>query len=302
MIKVWKSNFDSKRIEQTVRLRNRSGFTLIEVLLSLALTVVLLLALYSVFDLYQRVTISGRVDVERAQIARALMRMVELDLRSCTFQPSEEEEAAVSEEEDTEATVVEISTPEEALSGTATGIVGDAYSIVIYTSRPARSTSSSGGTTRLSDMRSVSYFLADPSADGLQGTVGQQVAGQSSTIDSSGIQGLARLDGDQLSMQLADSQSDTESLADSSELLAPEINYLQFQYFDGIEWLEEWDSSAMGSLPLAVEIVVGFRPADNVIQQETSSASSEMASDLHRYVVSLPLAEPAILIQQGYAE
>ena len=176
----------------------RHGFTLIEVLLSLGLTVVLMLAVYSVFDLYRQVTVAGRADVERAQIVRAVVRKMELDLRSCVFQPPGEESEAATEE----VVADEISTA-DALASNISGIVGDATSIVISTSRPLRGmeyTPFLEGEligSRTSDLRSVSYFLADPAADGLQGTVGQSAEDQYDKT-SDGIQGLARLEGDRL--------------------------------------------------------------------------------------------------------
>jgi hypothetical protein len=48
------------------------------------------------------------------------------------------------------------------------------------------------------------------------------------------------------------------------DLLAPEMKYLRFRYFDGVDWVDKWDISKdlegkMGnSLPQAVEVTVGY--------------------------------------------
>jgi hypothetical protein len=49
------------------------------------------------------------------------------------------------------------------------------------------------------------------------------------------------------------------------DLLAPEVKYLRFRYFDGVDWLDRWDfSKGLGSgglgnsLPQAVEVTVGY--------------------------------------------
>jgi len=49
------------------------------------------------------------------------------------------------------------------------------------------------------------------------------------------------------------------------DLFAPEMKYLRFRYFDGVEWLDRWDfsqgigSGGLGnSLPQAVEVTVGY--------------------------------------------
>jgi hypothetical protein len=59
-----------------------------------------------------------------------------------------------------------------------------------------------------------------------------------------------------------------ESKAESVDLdlLAPEMKYLRFRYFDGIDWLDKWDIGADlegqtgNSLPQAVEVTVGYTP------------------------------------------
>jgi prepilin-type N-terminal cleavage/methylation domain-containing protein len=300
MIKAEVTAQSLQRVNRRAFPVNRYGFTLIEVLLSLALTVVLMLAIFTVFDLYQRVTVSGRDDVERAQIARAVMRKIELDLRSCIYQaPPEEEEEAAIEETGSEDFIIEEIDTQAAVSGSTTGIVGDLDSIVIITSRPVRSMDYS---SFLSDMRSVSYFLADPSATGLRGTVANLAIEQIQNQDEdsfSGVQGLARLEGDRLAMGLADEQADEDALAENTRILATEINYLQFHYFDGVEWVDVWDSTETGGLPQAVEIVIGFRPPAGSASSAAAGSDTDVTMDLHRYVVSFPLSEPAVLIQEG---
>jgi hypothetical protein len=47
----------------------------------------------------------------------------------------------------------------------------------------------------------------------------------------------------------------TESIYGSAKLLAAEVTSLQFQYYDGVEWLPEWNSDELGGLPLAIEVL-----------------------------------------------
>lgn len=47
------------------------------------------------------------------------------------------------------------------------------------------------------------------------------------------------------------------------DLFAPEMKYLRFRYFDGVEWIDKWDVGDQGggmgnSLPQAIEITVGY--------------------------------------------
>ena len=87
----------------------------------------------------------------------------------------------------------------------------------------------------------------------------------------------------------AEADGDLSVMADRAEFLAPEIDLLLFRYFDGIEWMEEWDSEALGALPLAIEITIGFvpPPEDDVLR----AAAAGSIPDSYRFVVALPLAE-----------
>jgi hypothetical protein len=54
----------------------------------------------------------------------------------------------------------------------------------------------------------------------------------------------------------ASQNGDYDIFMRNAESLAPEVVGLEFRYFDGTEWLSEWNSQEMNGLPLAVEIGV----------------------------------------------
>jgi hypothetical protein len=100
-----------------------------------------------------------------------------------------------------------------------------------------------------SDMKTVSYYLGSedgtviPSGGGLSG------------IDVRG-RGLYRHTLDRaVSTYAMESGSANKSLG-KTDLLADEVIGLQFMYFDGAGWAEEWDSSSMEGLPVAIEITL----------------------------------------------
>lgn len=64
------------------------GFTLLEVVLALGLTSLLLAAVYSALQMHWMYSYVGQVEMERAQVARALFRRIEIDLRSVVIQRS----------------------------------------------------------------------------------------------------------------------------------------------------------------------------------------------------------------------
>ena len=74
----------------------RNGFTLFEVVVALSLSVLLLAGIYAGMDLYWRFSTTGQEEVERAQIARAVLRQIETDLRSVVYQSPEMTAAATA--------------------------------------------------------------------------------------------------------------------------------------------------------------------------------------------------------------
>ena len=82
-----------------------------------------------------------------------------------------------------------------------------------------------------------------------------------------------------------------------AELLAPEVGSVQFRYFDGVEWLESWDSSTEERLPNAVEVTLEFRSiADSEDQSDVLAGglASELDDKPFRFVIALPLAPPPL--------
>ena len=79
-----------------VRIPNR-GFTLVELLLAMALTLTLMTMLYTAMDLHYRFSTMGQIEVERSQIARSLLSQMAADIRSTVYRPEE-----VPEEEETQ--------------------------------------------------------------------------------------------------------------------------------------------------------------------------------------------------------
>ena len=297
------------------RCANNAGFTLVEILLALGLSVALMVAVYSALDLYRHFTTVGRDEMKQSQLARSLLRKMEADIRSSMFQPPKKNATSISTRSSSENSnsssnssssssdnstsapsddQSHIIDPIDALSGEKTGIFGDAETLVLHVNRPSRPLLLTAETTddilpgHESDLRSIAYFLATPGAAGLQGLVGDDGSGGSGEKAAGGF---ARLEGDRLRITLADETTDMETLSSQTEILAREINFLGFRYytkgFDGLEWLESWNSTSDGGLPLAIEITLGFGSPE---EQESTKQSDDQSSKIYRLVVSLPLS------------
>lgn len=57
------------------------------------------------------------------------------------------------------------------------------------------------------------------------------------------------------------------------------LTNVQFQYFDGISWKREWNSDRVGGLPLAVALVFDFPARADMMPTEVSSAPSAIGNE-----------------------
>lgn len=267
----------------------RNGFTLVEVLLSMTLVIVLIVAVYAGLDVYRRISTVGRAEVDRSQLARAIQQKIAVDIRSVIFTPPKQETAEETEGEAADESLTEEteSLPEELDPATASsagskGVVGNSTMLVLNISRPPRGLNYSSfldagdARSRTSDLISVTYLLAGSNGP----NVAQLIA------SNSGKTGLARMAGDRLSLDQADEEGNDQLLAESGTVIAEEVNLLEFRYFDGTDWLDAWDSRTSGTLPRAIEVTIGFESA------VADPDGGTKAAYVKRFVVTLPAADP----------
>ncbi len=292
----------------SVRRGSRRGLTLLELILAVGLGLLLVSGIYSAIELSARRTTAGKAELERLQIARAILRRMELDLRATMFDAdsavtdsgtvTDEASASsistsdgtASDEASADTTSTTIGTGEdddETWTGSL-GIRGNATELWIdlsYIRRELEFTPE--GTTLGSDLKTVAYFLT--SAESPVETDPDAVIVRT---DADGV-GLARSMGDRSVLRTLNASSGDSILPGPTELLAPEVNALKFRYFDGLAWYEEWDSSTAGALPRAVEISLSFESAaapTGVLGVNAVNASTKQV----RLVVAIPVSEPVL--------
>ena len=245
---------------QSVVHDSRSGFSLIEVLIALALTVLLLSAVYAAVGLHLRYQVAGRDQIARAQLMRALIHKVEFDLGGIAFQLEEEESTDDSDSTTSSATT---STSLTALSTESTpqpfGLVGTSEIMHLCVSKPIRELtydslySGSAVTGRTTELATVTWGIAPVNPDLLiDPTEPAHDNKVSSRLDRRPLTGLGRRTLDFYAFDAA-----TDEL-DEVDLMAPEITQVKFQYFDGVGWADSWDSRTAGALPRAVLVTFGF--------------------------------------------
>lgn len=284
------------------------AFTLMEILLALGLGMVLLASAWKGVELHWRYTTAGQLDMERCQLARTLLQKMALDIRSVVYRSealtvqsaaggttggeTDEEGTSGESSSSTSESESETGSEEDRYFDQAVGVIGDGLSLTLHVSKPSRGsllTTLADGSqleATASDQQTVEYFLA-----GTLGAESGQPVEVFSTDGTIASQGLVRTQGDRFEIALADMVGSDSSALRDTRVLAPEVNLLQFRYFDGVEWVEEWDSVTYGALPTAIEITLGFEPPDaNVAPMLAQTAS--VLTETYRLVVALPLAEP----------
>lgn len=144
-----------------------------------------------------------------------------------------------------------------------------------------------------SDIKTVVFFLqSDENGSPLLPTeLGGRVGYAEPSTTGRG-RGLMRSQQDRAVLSLAESSGSDIAVYSAAKMLAEEVVGLQFQYFDGTEWLEEWDSSTTGTLPRAVKIMLTLQPTYAMSEAELAKSPTAAAPPEFNYslVVRLPSA------------
>ena len=265
-------------------------------MLSLTLAIILLGAIYAAMEQSWRLTASGRHEMARSQVTRALIKRIAQDVRAVMFVAPPPSDGETDEESSTSSTSTASSTStgagatgttdttttdttETEPSAKSIGIRGDATRLELHISRARRdlnfAANVDGNTveTRTSDLQAVTYSLALGSSG------------------STGGSGLIRSEGDRLIVQAIETDGGDALTASRSQSLAPEVSSLAFRYFDGVAWYMVWDSTENGYLPRAIEVSIGFTPVGTrggpLINVPVSASV-----DQFRTVILVPVADP----------
>ncbi|MHC4406314.1 MAG: prepilin-type N-terminal cleavage/methylation domain-containing protein [Planctomycetota bacterium] len=305
----------------------RQGYTLLEVLLALALAAMVFLALAMAVDFQLRAVEAGRDGVEEAQLARVLLHRMAADLRGAvpyqaidydslgstdgsggessgtdgmTGEMGEDsgdwdlEDWELEEDEDADAgTETTGEALESGVPQSVPGVYGGTDWIQVDVGRLPRLELNEStampvdgavpATINSGDVRTVAYFVA--AADQLGGAL---------AADGSPAAGLVRRESDRAASAYASDQGFLEWNGLASTPLATEVQSIEFSYFDGTDWVDEWDSGEMGGLPFAVEILLTVGPSQQGVDEFSPAADAALPegdSLVYRLVVDLPAAK-----------
>lgn len=309
------------------RPRRARGFTLLEVILSLALVTLVLAAMGAATVFHYRAVESAKSRLAEAQLARAVLERMAQDIRGAVpYDPvnfaqlipglvtrtSQSDLADAASAAGLDASMLfsdggdSLSDMgQDAASGSlpqsVPGLYGEIDWIQVDVSRLPRPDQlqseiflSADGMLidRVSDVKTVTYFILDPAE-----ASGYTIASTPGVTAFEQQGGLVRRELDRAVTAYLAETGELDQIDNTLQPIAPEVEAVEFAYFDGSSWTDSWDSDLQGTLPTAVEIRLYLRPAESrrntAVWTGTSAAgSSTDTGDLRMYrtVVYLPAA------------
>lgn len=285
----------------------RTGFTLLETMLAVALSTILIALIGAGMRIYTRTVSDKRVAVVNARVARVIMQRIANDLRSAYTVEDDEDGGGLSSDlgtgdlsgTDSVGTGTDLDTGSldstdsssdlsvdlttdltNATVQPTPGIYGNAFELQIDVlgkfAEPVRYdmlVQASGdplASNLLSEPKVVTYYTRLASSTELAGTPLESSASndrESMTILGRRVQSRAVAVG-----TTANGIADTQS---GEQMLSDQVVSIQFQYHDGTDWSETWDSSTLG-LPIAVQITLTIADPsdenyDNIVVDSTNT-------------------------------
>lgn len=299
---------------QAIRRWRPTGFTLLELVLALGLTIVILAAITSAMQLYLLQLDRRRGEIEQKQVSRGVIRLVSEDLRSAIQYKAQDFSALENLVASQSLAGLGVGTGDEngeldQVDGSAGGsttdqgsqqetaaeeppgrptLIGERAFVRVDTSRLPRLDEYNpliaprGAEHHLpSDIKSVTYFFSNSppvGTDSIHRDIGQRGGLYRRQVDRAAE---AYRSGDVQIVLQPD---------EYSELVAPEVASVQFRYWDGKNWRMTWDSQENNGFPTAIEIQIVIDSERNR-QPSINDQVRDLELEVIRTVVSLPVAE-----------
>ncbi len=280
---------------KTLNKRKRNGYTLVELLLALGLSVAVIAGIATAIQIYLVSLTRQQAAVERNQIARALLTMIENDIRA-GIQYKSADYSGLDNLLATQAIAMGLPEPEPVIDEEEVAfrpsLLGTDQVLMIDISRLPRldqynpmMQSAEAEVQSPSDVKSLAYFFS-PSDGGVESTV--------AFAQSVAPGGLYRREIDRAVAAYMGETNLLSSPDKFSKLVAPEIAQISFRYFDGEDWQSEWDSEEAGGFPMAIEIqlVIDSARTGAGADQYSYGGLNGQTTKVHRAVVDLPVSEP----------
>ncbi len=227
-----------------VRRTDRRGYTLLEVLLASAISIMLLGALYVAFDLTLRQTDAGREAVAKGDLSRAIVNRMTIDITGCIGPMQAKSGGGVP------ATTTAAATP-TAPTATASAItVADTSASTLPEGAAAADVAFQGGL--FGNDKQVTLFVSRVPTALVNPELAMAVAASAKTLPpdlrrvsyylgSSG--GLCRQEKPYVTADGVRNSTDPDRTQEADDLISNEVLDMTIEYFDGSAWQTEWTGS-----------------------------------------------------------
>jgi prepilin-type N-terminal cleavage/methylation domain-containing protein len=222
--------------------QRRPGFTMLEILIALAIGLLLLAALYFAVTVQMRSAQIGRQMMQENTLARSLFRRIDNDLNATLnlTDPARWRNQAISSSMSN-------------TNNTSNGIFQTSTIVIPPPTAGGYYPSGFGP----SDNQHLNVFFTRFPRDAYQPSpddtnpADSQITNQASVSDLRRIsyyyvqgKGLAR---EEIGQATSDDSLNPAYPDDDSHILAPEVTNVTFTYFDGFDWQQSWDPTVLGA-------------------------------------------------------
>lgn len=237
------------------RRRLHRGFTLLEMLLSIALFTVLIGILWNVITIFTQSQSQGNRLTERSQLIRSLEQLLSDDLRAAIQDPIHPRLLDSGGDDDVRRF---------GLSGSAQTLRIDVIEINPFAVMPEETTRHAMfGEVRASGPRAAELKTVFYDYDPAKGLSRREIDFETPDLNAEGPEG--------------------------SDMLAPEIVDCRFRYFDGKSWSDSWESLDRGGLPVAIEATLTLLPLAETLKLRRIQGDETLEQVLARSDFSLPV-------------
>ena len=243
------------------------GFSLLELVLAVGLSVVLLVLIGFAIDQHYFRLEAGRTTIEESSLARAVMNRIATDLRSVTSAPTQDVSEQMSLAEQAALFNVDQVDQDQSDAG---------QDELINTGLPTDSLPGVYGTLNelQLDLRMVRQAIVESALGPDEPPVAMTEAGWAHVryhmVVSGEYPGLYRSESAREAVLWAQEQAAPLSLGSR---MSDQVAALRFRYFDGQQFYESWDQTEMEELPRAIEIEVDFFVSSNASKAKQSEGS-----------------------------
>jgi prepilin-type N-terminal cleavage/methylation domain-containing protein len=251
-----------------------SGFTLMEMILALAIIVIMTAIVYSALSSVVNSTGMARAAAEETRLRQFLARSFEANFRSVYTDRINEQPAfqfiGINDE----------------------GSDGPMDSVRFCSSAPLM-----GGMSLPGDVKEVRYEVISGEDTEMDLDIDEAAEAaerpEGSTLESVEVPLVAGNVEELEAVGEAEDFGDFEELATDPNYEAPHwsvpIRSMDLQYFDGTQWVDEWDSVQFGRVPWCVHVRINFAKTEEQLEAEASENYDEIDDPDFEMVIPIPL-------------